>query len=107
MSIRNITGCFFDGWPLNATGYASSPQWFSYFCGKSYIYFDNIPEERRNGYANRDFATSLDAVAYLVKSRGMSREDGKKIFDFFYKFPFTNKIILVYIKYNNSNICFV
>lgn len=79
-------GWFFDGWPLNATGYANSPQWFSYFCGKSYIYFDDIPEERRNGYANRDFATSLDAVAYLIKSRGMSREDGKQIFKFFYKF---------------------
>lgn len=78
-------GWFFDGWPLNATGYANSPQWFSYFCGKSYIYFDDIPEERRNGYANRDFATSLDAVAYLVKSRGMSRKDGKQIFKFFYK----------------------
>ncbi len=79
-------GWFFDGWPLNATGYANSPQWFSYFCGKSYIYFDDIPEERRNGYANRDFATSLDAVAYLIKSRGMSREDEKQIFKFFYKF---------------------
>ena len=50
-------GWFFDGWPLNATG-----------------------------YANRDFATSLDAVAYLIKSRGMSREDGKQIIKFFYKF---------------------
>lgn len=79
-------GWFFDGWPLNATGYANSPQWFSYFCGKSYIYFDAIPEERRNGYANRDFATSLDAVAYLIKSREMSKEDGKKFFEFFYKF---------------------
>ena len=79
-------GWFFDGWPLNATGYANSPQWFSYFCGKSYIYFDAIPEEKRNGYANRDFETSLDAVTYLIKSRGMSREDGKRIFEFFYKF---------------------
>lgn len=79
-------GWFFDGWPLNATGYANSPQWFSYFCGKSYIYFDDIPEERRNGYANRDFATSLDVVIYLIKSRGMSREDGKEILKFFYKF---------------------
>lgn len=79
-------GWFFDGWPLNATGYANSPQWFSYFCGKSYIYFDDIPEERRNGYANRDFGTSLDAVVYLIKSRGMSREDGKEILKFFYKF---------------------
>ena len=79
-------GWFFDGWPLNATVYANSPQWFSYFLGKSYIYFDDIPEERRNGYANRDFATSLDAVTYLIKSRGMSREDGERIFKFFYKF---------------------
>lgn len=79
-------GWFFDGWPLNATGYANSPQWFSYFCGKSYIYFDDIPEERRNGYANKDFTTSLEAVAYLIKSRGMSKEDGIKIFKFFYKF---------------------
>ena len=38
-------GWFFDGWPLNATGYANSPQWFSYFCGKSYIYFDDIPDD--------------------------------------------------------------
>lgn len=79
-------GWFFDGWPLNATGYANSPQWFSYFCGKSYVYFDDIPEERRNGYANRDFSTSLEAVAYLIKSRRMSREDGKQILKFFYKF---------------------
>ena len=79
-------GWFFDGWPLNATGYANSPQWFSYFCGKSYVYFDDIPEERRNGYANRDFTTSLEAVTYLIKSRKMSREDGKQIFKFFYKF---------------------
>jgi len=79
-------GWFFDGWPLNATGYANSPQWFSYFCGKSYIYFDDIPEEKRNGYANRDFETSLEAVAYLIKSRKMSREDGKEILKFFYKF---------------------
>lgn len=78
-------GCFFDGWPLNATGYANSSQWFSYFCGKSYVYFDDISEERRNGYANRDFITSLEAVAYLIKSRKMSREDGKQIFKFFYK----------------------
>lgn len=79
-------GWFFDGWPLNATGYANSPQWFSYFCGKSYIYFDDIPEERRNGYANKDFVTSLDAVIYLMKSRKMLKEDGKKILSFFYKF---------------------
>ena len=79
-------GWFFDGWPLNATGYANSPQWFSYFCGKSYIYFKDIPEEKRNGYANKDYTTSLEAVAYLIKSRNMSREDGKKILDFFYKF---------------------
>lgn len=79
-------GWFFDGWPLNATGYANSPQWFSYFCGKSYIYFDDIPEERRNGYANRDFTTSLESVTYLIKSRKMSREDGKQILKFFYKF---------------------
>lgn len=72
-------GWFFDGWPLNATGYANSPQWFSYFCGKSYIYFDDILEERRNGYANRDFTTSLESVTYLIKSRKMSREDGKQI----------------------------
>lgn len=79
-------GWFFDGWPLNATGYANSPQWFNYFCGKSYIYFDDIPEEKRNGYANRDFSASLDAVTYLIKSRGMSKEDGKQILDFFFKF---------------------
>lgn len=83
---KKKNGWFFDGWPLNATGYANSPQWFSYFCGKSYIYFDDIPEEKRNGYANRDFETSLEAVAYLIKSRKMSREDGKEILKFFYKF---------------------
>lgn len=78
-------GWFFDSWPLNAMGYANSPQWLSYFCGKSYIYFDAIPEERRNGYINKDFTTSLEAVAYLIKSRKMSKEDGKKILDFFLK----------------------
>lgn len=30
---------------------------------------------KRNGYANKDFSASLEAVAYLIKSRGMSKED--------------------------------
>ena len=66
-------------------GYANSPQWFSYFCGKSYVYFDSIPEERRNGYANRDYITSLEAIIWLIKDRKMSVEDAKKIVCFFNK----------------------
>lgn len=43
-------GCFFDGLPIHSTGYANLPQWFNYLCGKSYVYFENIPEDQRNGY---------------------------------------------------------
>lgn len=81
----NKTGWFFDGLPIHSTVYANSPQWFSYLCGKSYIYFDSIPEERRTGYANRDYETALEAVIWLIKSKKMSLEDRKEILSFFIK----------------------
>lgn len=83
--IEEKTGWFFDGLPIHSTIYANSPQWLSYLCGKSYVYFDNIPENLRNGYANRDYLTSLKAVAWLVKDKNMSLEDRKKILRFFMK----------------------
>ncbi len=83
--IDNKTGWFFDGLPIHSTGYANSPQWFNYLCGKSYVYFESIPEERRNGYANKDYRTSLEAVIWLVKSKKMSIEDRKEILRFFIK----------------------
>ena len=83
--LENKTDWFFDGFPIHSMGYANSPQWFSYFCGKSYVYFDSIPEERRNGYANRDYRTSLEAIIWLIKDRKMSVEDAKKIVYFFKK----------------------
>lgn len=79
------TGWFFDGFPIHSTTYANSPQWFSYLCGKSYVYFDSIPEERRNGYANKDYKTSLEAVIWLVKNKNMDIEDRKEILRFFIK----------------------
>ncbi len=82
---ENKTGWFFDGSPIRATIYANSPEWFNYFCGKSYIYFDAIPEERRTGYANKDYKTALDAVIWLVKNKNMSLEDRKEIMLFFMK----------------------
>lgn len=84
--IDNKTGWFFDGFPIHSTTYANSPQWFSYLCGKSYIYFNSIPEERRNGYANKDYETSLEAVIWLIKNTNMSLEDRKKILSFFTKY---------------------
>lgn len=83
--LDNKTGWFFDGLPIHSTGYANSPQWFNYLCGKSYVYFDSIPEEKRNGYANRDYETSLEAVIWLIKNRQMSLEDRKEILYFFEK----------------------
>lgn len=83
--IENKTGWFFDGFPIHSTTYANSPQWFSYLCGKSYVYFDSIPEERRNGYANKDYKTSLEAVIWLVKNKNMGIEDRKEILRFFIK----------------------
>ena len=79
------TGWFFDGSPIHSTVYANSPQWLSYLCGKSYVYFDNIPENLRNGYANRDYFTSLKAVSWLVKEKHMSLEDRKRVICFFMK----------------------
>lgn len=64
----NKTGWFFDGLPIHSTGYANSPQWFNYLCGKSYVYFTDIPEEERNGYEIRDYKKSLKAVLWLVKN---------------------------------------
>lgn len=81
--LDNKTGWFFDGFPIHSTTYANSPQWFSYLCGKSYVYFDSIPEERRNGYANKDYKTALDAVIWLIKDKNMSIEDRKEILRFF------------------------
>lgn len=78
-------GWFFDGLPIHSTGYANSPQWFNYLCGKSYVYFENIPENQRNGYANRDYKKALNAVLWLVKNEDMTLEDRKEILLFFKK----------------------
>lgn len=83
--LENKTGWFFDGFPIHSMGYANSPQWFSYFCGKSYVYYESISEERRNGYANRDYRTSLEAIIWLIKDRKMSVKDAKEIVHFFKK----------------------
>ena len=79
------TGWFFDGLPIHSTGYANSPQWFNYFCGKSYVYFQDIPEEERNGYINRDYKKALNAVLWLIKNENMKMEDRKEILVFFKK----------------------
>lgn len=79
------TGWFFDGLPIHSTGYANSPQWFNYLCGKSYVYFEDIPEEQRNGYINRDYKKALNAVLWLVKYENMNKEDRKEILLFFKK----------------------
>ena len=83
--LEDKTGWFFDGFPIHSMGYANSPQWFGYLCGKSYIYFNDIPEEKRNGYANRDYDTALEAVIWLVTNKKMSMEDAKSIIKFFNK----------------------
>lgn len=80
---NNNTGWFFDGLPIHSTGYANSPQWFNYLCGKSYVYFQDIPEEERNGYINRDYKKALNAVLWLVKNENMKMEDRKEILVFF------------------------
>ena len=81
----NKIGWFFDGLPIHSTGYANSPQWFNYLCGKSYVYFEDIPEEQRNGYANRDYKKALKAVIWLVKNENMVLEDRKELLWFFKK----------------------
>lgn len=78
-------GWFFDGLPIHSTGYANSPQWFNYLCGKSYVYFENIPEDQRNGYANREYKKALNAVLWLVENEDMSLEDRKEVLTFFKK----------------------
>lgn len=83
--IEKKTGWFFDGFPVHVTTYANSPQWFEYLCGKSYVYFDAIPKEQRNGYANRDYQMSLNAVIWLISSNKMNKEDGQTILNFFNK----------------------
>lgn len=79
------TGWFFDGLPIHSTGYANSPQWFNYLCGKSYVYFQDIPEEERNGYINRDYKKALNAILWLIKNEKMEMEDRKEILIFFKK----------------------
>lgn len=78
-------GWFFDGLPIHSTGYANSPQWFNYLCGKSYVYFEDIPEDQRNGYANRDYKKALNAVLWLVKNENMDLKDRKELLLFFKK----------------------
>ena len=79
------TGWFFDGLPIHSTIYANSPQWMSYLCGKSYVYYDSIPKRLRSGYANRDYDTSFKAISWLIEDRHMSSEDGNEMIDFFMK----------------------
>lgn len=81
----NKTGWFFDGLPIHSTGYANSPQWFNYLCGKSYVYFNDISEENRNGYAVRDYKKSLKAVLWLIQNENMDLEDRKELLMFFKK----------------------
>lgn len=94
----NKTGWFFDGLPIHSTGYANSPQWFNYLCGKSYVYFDDIPEEGRNGYASRDYKKALNAVLWLVKNENMVLEDKKELLMFFKK---------SWDKYKNTTPCLI
>lgn len=82
---ENNTGWFYDGLPIHSTGYANSPQWFNYLCGKSYVYFSDIPEEERNGYETRNYNKALNAVLWLVKKENMFPEDKKEILLFFKK----------------------
>lgn len=58
------------------------PHWFNYLCGKSYVYFTDIPEEERNGYAIRDYEKALKAVLWLVKNVNMNLEDRKEVLMF-------------------------
>lgn len=95
---NNKIGWFFDGLPIHSTGYANSPQWFNYLCGKSYVYFEDIPEEQRNGYANRDYKKALNAVLWLVKNENMDFEDRKEILYFFKK---------CWNKYKNTTPCLI
>lgn len=94
----NKTGWFFDGIPIHSTGYANSPQWFNYLCGKSYIYFDDIPENERNGYATRDYKKALNAIRWLVKNENMILEDKKELLMFFKK---------NWDKYKNTTPCLI
>lgn len=82
---ENKTGWFYDGLPIHSTGYANSPQWFNYLCGKSYVYFSDIPEEERNGYETRNYNKALNAVHWLIKKENMAPEDEKEILLFFKK----------------------
>lgn len=80
---NNKIGWFFDGFPIHSTTYANSPQWFSYFCGKSYVYFDFVSEENRNSYENKDYYKALLAIVTLLKQHNMNIADRKKILCFF------------------------
>ena len=82
---ENKTGWFFDGLPIHSTGYANSPQWFNYLCGKSYVYFENIPEQERNGYESRNYKKALSAISWLIEKENMDVEDKKEILNFFEK----------------------
>ena len=95
---ENKTGWFFDGLPIHSTGYANSPQWFNYLCGKSYVYFENIPEESRNGYAIRDYKKALNAVLWLVENENMVPGDKKELLLFFKK---------CWDKYKNTTPCLI
>ena len=83
--IKNKNGWFFDGFPIHSLNYANSPQWFAYLCGKSYVYFEHIPENKRNAYANRNYRDALDAILWLIKKEKMDVQDAKVILGFFKK----------------------
>ena len=67
-------------------------------CGKSYVYFENIPEESRNGYAIRDYKKALNAVLWLVENENMVPGDKKELLLFFKK---------CWDKYKNTTPCLI
>lgn len=79
-------GWFFDGTPNNMLYYADSPEWFGQLCGNSMCYaWGFIPEEKRHGYANRDYETCLFAITKLLDKNNMSEEDRLTVLEFFNK----------------------
>ena len=83
--IDGKNGWFYDAIPKHSLYYANSPEWFGEFCGNNNAYSYLISDELKNGYANRDYNTSLEAITVLMNDLKMNENDRKEVLTFFDK----------------------
>lgn len=87
MDIQNgKNGWFYDEKSESISYYCNGPEWFNQFCGCNPVYINLIENEKRYGYANRNYSDALECINFLIKNKNIGNEDSKIILEFFNKY---------------------